>query len=190
MCTPVFLDSRKAFDTVWRKGLLCKVHDIRIRGKLWTLIDGCHIDTKSAVIVNYQQSDWFPVEQGIRQGGVLSGFLYTIYINNLLNELTQNNKNFGIHSIPSSTPTLADDIACLSSTPQSLQKMLNVAHNYSCKWRFAFNAKKSCIVVFDKSRNPILNQWLIGDEIIPVKSEYNHLGIFQNSYFKSIYRTE
>jgi hypothetical protein len=79
------------------------------------------------VIVNYQQSSWFPVEQGLRQGGYYSGFLCAVYINDLLNKLTQNNKNFGIHSITSSTPVLADDIACLSLTPQALQNMLDVA---------------------------------------------------------------
>lgn len=59
---------------VWRKGLLYKLNNIGIKGKLWMLIDDCHIYTKSAVIVNYQQSKWFHVEQGIRQGGRLIGF--------------------------------------------------------------------------------------------------------------------
>lgn len=186
-----FLDSRKAFDTVWRKGLLYKLNNIGIKGKLWMLIDDCHINTKSAVIVNYQQSEWFPVEQGIRQGGVLSGFLYTVFIDDLLNELERINENFGIHKIKSSTPALADDIACLSSNPNSLQNMLNTAYNYSCRWRFSFNAGKSCIIVFGKNPKPdFSHQWLIGNKSIPIQKDYNHLGIIQNCNFKSITRTK
>lgn len=78
------------------------------------LRDVCHIYTKSAVIVNYQQSKWFPVEQGIRQGGVLSGFLYTVFINNLLDELYHVNENFGTHDINT------EDSACSFSNPNSL----------------------------------------------------------------------
>ena len=69
-----FLDTSKAFDTVWRKGLLYKLYKLGITGRAWTLIDDCHIDTKSSIVVNQVQSRWFDVQQGVRQGGVLSTF--------------------------------------------------------------------------------------------------------------------
>ena len=58
-----FLDTSKAFDTVWRRGLMVKLHNLGIKGQIWKVIDDCHCNTKSAVIVNQTKSRWFPVQQ-------------------------------------------------------------------------------------------------------------------------------
>ncbi|KAK3089474.1 hypothetical protein FSP39_003903 [Pinctada imbricata] len=79
-----FLDTSQAFDTVWRHGLLVKLHGLGIQGKFWSIINECHTDTNSAIIVNQKQSRWFPVLQGVRQGGVLSSLLYLVYIDELI----------------------------------------------------------------------------------------------------------
>lgn len=39
------LDTQKAFDTVWRHGIMYKLHHLGVIGYLWTLIDDCHSDT-------------------------------------------------------------------------------------------------------------------------------------------------
>ena len=140
-----FLDSSKAFDTVWRHGLLFKLYSLGVKGKLWSLIDDCHVDTSSAIVVNQTQSRWFTVQQGVRQGGVLSTFLYLVYINDLIVKIEQSSLHTGILNIPSNCPSLADDLSCIGLTPLSLQNMLNIALAYSRKWRFKFNAQKSCI---------------------------------------------
>ena len=72
-----FLDTSKAFDTVWRHGLMYKLHKLGISGKTWSLIDDLHYDTVSAVVVNHTQSRWFRVDQGVRQGG--GGFCLLFY---------------------------------------------------------------------------------------------------------------
>ena len=64
-----------------------KLHKLGISGKTWSLIDDLHYDTVSAVVVNHTQSRWFRVDQGVRQGGVLSTFLYLVFINDLIDEL-------------------------------------------------------------------------------------------------------
>lgn len=63
-----FLDSRKAFDTVWRTALMCKLYKLGVKGKIWSIIDDCHTNTKNSVVVNQQKSVFFNVKQGVRQG--------------------------------------------------------------------------------------------------------------------------
>mgnify|MGYP003692099099 CR=1 FL=1 len=85
---------------------------------------------------------------------MLSGFLYSVFINDLLNSLECVNTNFRVYNVKSTNPALADDIACLSSSPVGLQEMLNVGFRYSCLWQFSFNALKSSIVNFGKIITP------------------------------------
>lgn len=40
-----------------------RLHNLRIRGKLWQIIDDCQNITTSAAIVNPTKSRWFNVEQ-------------------------------------------------------------------------------------------------------------------------------
>ena len=113
--------------------------------------------------------------------GVLSTFLYLVFINDLIDELELTN-NTGILRINSSSPVLADDLSCIAVSPLALQSMLNVAYTYAIKWRFSFNAEKSCIVKFRAKGNRLPDdfKWYIGPYEIPCEENYNHLGILIN----------
>jgi len=70
LCSKVFvafLDSRKAFDTVWRIVLMYKLHKLGIEGRIWNIINDCHVNTQSAVVVNQCQSKYFTVSEVVRQ---------------------------------------------------------------------------------------------------------------------------
>ena len=73
-----FLDVRKAFDTVWHKGLLVimKIHQKGIRGSIWNIIDNWYASSSSPVLWNSAVSKSFSISQGVRQGGILSPLLY------------------------------------------------------------------------------------------------------------------
>lgn len=143
----VFLTpARHAFDTVWRTGLMFILFELGINGKLWSLINKCHLNTLSSIVVNQSRSELFPVQQGVRQGCVLSTYL--VYINDLIHALQSGSPNTGILNIyvPSSCPALADDMSLIGISSLELQTLLDISHIYSCKWRFTFNASKSCVL--------------------------------------------
>lgn len=136
---------------------MVKLQKLGIKGKIWEVIDDCHCSNESTVAVNGATSQWFEIKQDVRQGGVLSGFLYCVFINDLLNCRLENvDTKFGVHNVKSTNPALADDIACICLSPVGLQKMLKVAYTctYSCLWRFTFNAQKSNVVMFGKGKIP------------------------------------
>ena len=128
--------------------------------------------------INQIISNWFPVSQCVRQGGVLSTFLYFAFINDLLHELQNKSTNTGIYNIKSSNPTLADDISCVALSPCGLQVLLDTAYNYCTRWRFTFNANKSSVLRFsssDTGNHP--TTWHLGQDIIKLSKTYTHLGI-------------
>jgi hypothetical protein len=116
-----FLDSRTVFDTVWRKSLMFKLFNL---GKVWSCINEIDSYTQSAVIVNKCKSKYFEVNEGVRQGGVLSGFLYLIFINELINELGNCNEVTWVNSIKCCAPSLADYITCISKHQEDYSECL------------------------------------------------------------------
>lgn len=44
-----FLDCKKKYDTVRRKGLMVKFQKLGLKGKIWEIIDDCHVGNESTV---------------------------------------------------------------------------------------------------------------------------------------------
>ena len=82
-----FLDVKKAFDTVWHEGLMVKMHHKGIRGHLWHIINKCYSSSSSCVLWSGQHSSTFTIMQGVCQGGILSPFLYCIFLDEVLDTL-------------------------------------------------------------------------------------------------------
>ena len=117
------------------------IHKLGIDGRIWNIINDFHVNTQSALLVNQCQSKYFTVSEGVPQWGVLSGILYLVFINDLLVELEQCNCRTGIFNINACAPSLADDVSCISTSPKTLQCIIDVCNEYSRKWCFRFNAK-------------------------------------------------
>ena len=82
-----FLDSKSVFDVVSHASLMRKLFHIGVEGNHWNLINSLHTDAQTAVKWNSRLSDSFMVQQGVRQGGILSTDLYKVYGNKLLDRL-------------------------------------------------------------------------------------------------------
>ena len=84
-----FLDVRKAFDTVWIDGLMYELFsEFDIRGRMWLDIKDLYTEVKGQVLYSSALSRKFDISQGTGQGRILAPFMYKVYINSLLNELT------------------------------------------------------------------------------------------------------
>ena len=75
-----FMDAEKAFDRVWINGLLYKLNCLGLNFQDIRFLSDLFKDMKSRVLYNTLLSDWVPLEQGTRQGSLLSPFFYSVYI--------------------------------------------------------------------------------------------------------------
>ncbi|VDI42783.1 Hypothetical predicted protein [Mytilus galloprovincialis] len=88
----------------------------------------------------------FPVQQGVRQGGILSTELYKVYINDVLDQLENSGLGTYIGNIYCGSPTCADDVALIANSPNDLQTMISTVENYSMQEKYSLQPTKSVIL--------------------------------------------
>lgn len=79
----IFIDMKKAFDTVCKEKLIEKMKHYGYTQKHLNLIETYLKNRKQATKVNNVQSDWLEAEYGLPQGGNLPPTLYILYTNDL-----------------------------------------------------------------------------------------------------------
>ena len=90
-------------------------------------------------------SEYFLAINGVKQGGVLSPIIFTIYIDGLLVKLSSANVGCYVGIFFVGALAYADDIVLLAPTPSAMRKLLQICEQYAQEYSmtFSFNAKKS-----------------------------------------------
>ena len=181
-----FLDIRKAHDTTWHSGLKLKQQRVGIQGLMYraicSLYAGCTSTVRLGGALGY--TDFFGIDTGVRQGCLLSPWLYALFINDIATEIRQlKGAGVTLQLSPESIEELfllmyADDIALMSETLESLQRQLTCASDFAHRWNFQFNQQKSATMCFkantDTSELPKL---LLSEVELSWTASYKYLGV-------------
>ena len=135
---------------------------------------------ESCVRTQSQNSEWFPVLQGTREGGVISPFLFLVNTNELLWELDNSGFGMCVLNIKCGSPAVADDMLLMSLSKFGLDQMLNICFTNSCKWRIEYQPSKCTVVVYNESESDYRRSnriWKMGEANIEEGKSYKHLGI-------------
>ena len=131
----LYLDFKKAFDSVPHERLLRKIYAYGFRGNLFDWIKDFLNGRKQRVSVNGSFSDWSDVLSGIPQGSVLGPLFFTIYINDLSS------------SLKNKVLLFADDTKIYTTISRShpsssLQDDIDSCVKWSSVWQLPFNISK------------------------------------------------
>ncbi|KAI8520112.1 hypothetical protein Bbelb_033690 [Branchiostoma belcheri] len=145
----VYLDFKKAFDSVPHRRLLHKLK-------------------RQRVVLNGEYSSWAEVRSGIPQGSVLGPVLFVIFINDLPEIVSSGINIFADDSkVYRNVNTVEDRV--------SLQHDMEAVEDWSNKWQLPFNAGKC--KVLHLGRNNIKAKYTLGGQEIQETEEERDLGV-------------
>ena len=178
-----FIDFKKAFDTVQRQCLWYKLLSFGLNGRIINALQSLYNSVSCSVKVNDYMTDWFSVNQGVKQGCVLSPTLFSLYVNDLADEVS--NMNIGVHvnGVNIAILLYADDIVLIAESERDLQAMLSKVNEWCSKWRLQVNESKTKIVHFRAhSRTRSVFQFKFGNANLEYEENYRYLGFWFNEH--------
>lgn len=163
----IFFDIEKAYDMVWKRGILQTLCEWKIGGNMYYFIENFLSSRSFRVRVNNELSKERELENGCPQGSVLSVTLFLIAINSVTKSI----------SFPVSISLFADDIFIsargqdVNILVQHLQNALNKLEIWSNKTGFRFSPTKTKYMLFSKrNQKTNINLQLYGQSLEQVKT--------------------
>ena len=173
-----FVDFKKAFDTIWIKGLLYKLlckHSIS--PKFVRILNNMYSNLEAQVNMNGMLGPSFNITIGTRQGCNLSPSLFNLFIDDLPSILQKGNCDpVCLNTININALMYADDTLLLSKSEKGLNRALHILEIYCNKWQLKINTDKTKIMIFNKTKFDNLTFHLNGENLEIVQN-YNYLGL-------------
>ena len=174
----IFIDLRKAFDTVNHSILLHKLEHYGIRGTALNWFKSYLSNRKQYVYINGATSTLLDITCGVPQGSVLGPLLFLIYINDLPNI----SKIFEIFLFADDT-NLYHEADSLNLLESEINKELKHLHSWLVVNRLSLNIDKTNFVVFYPYNKQLRSRITlkIQKKAIPEKNAVKYLGLMIDS---------
>ena len=179
--TPVhtmLLDASQAFDGLHYVKLFRRLMSQGLCPLVCRILLAMHTDQLVRLRWGGVVSDSISVSNGVKQGGILSPVLFSIYADAILNALRESGQGCYIGRLFCGAVAYADDIIILAPTRSALINMLIIAEKSASDLKLKFNASKCQYLIFKPTHSvgegdrpiPFCGQQ------VPVSNSATHLG--------------
>ncbi len=167
----IYTDFSKAFDRVSHKHLIHKLASFNVHSNLLNLLSSYLTYRRHRVVVDGQCSSWHPVPSGVPQGSVLGPMLFSLFINDLPQCITNKSLLF------------ADDMKVFrpvynESDCISLQEDIHKISNWCSTWQLNLNFAKCSVLSVTLKKKPCLFNYSVNNNVLNRVSVQKGLGIF------------
>ena len=172
----LFIDLKKAFDTVDHRILLRKLYAYGIRGTMLKWIESYLSGRTQYVVFDGQESEIHGIQCGVPQGSILGPLLFILYMNDICNV---SDIFFAI--------MYADDTSLVVNGKDlnALIQLLNTALIDLCTWfkanRLSLNTTKTFYMIFHRARikhmSGVADSIVMDNTILAKTSSLKYLGV-------------
>ena len=180
---------------VWHAGLLHKLESYGISGQIFGHVSSFLSNRRLQVVLDVQSSQEYPVNAGVPRGSILSPTLSLLHINDLPDDVIC---DIAIYADDANLYSKCDQVSnlwkLLELAPE-LESDLRDTVDCGKKWLVDFNAGKTQLVSFDRSKNSGSIDVKLDGSVLEKKSSFKMLGLTfssrldQSSYIISIAKT-
>ena len=166
----IYLDFKKAFDSVAHNELLSKLWSFGITGNLWLWVKAYLTNRVQYVSIGQSTSTTLPVLSGVPQGSILGPLLFLIFVNDL--PTTVYFSKFLL---------FADDAKCIMPISsqldcEHLQCDISRLSEWCSTWNLFLNEKK-CSTIHFKASSSTTSIYHLNNQIISSKAMGKDLGL-------------
>jgi hypothetical protein len=179
------IDIRKAFDTMSLYCLFIKLMDRMIPISVLKILEHWFNICLTCVRWGLCISQFVNLTCGVRQGGVLSPYLFSVYIDDIVHRIAHSDACSKINVVCVSIFMYADDILLISPSVTLLQKLVNLVENELDVLDMAINHLKSvCLRIGPKYDIECTKITLINGDTIAWAKSCNYLGVCMKASFR------
>src|SRR5215469_5652612 len=149
-----FMDLEKAYDRIDREALWRVVRKYGVNGRLMTALKSFYVNSRAIVKVGGWMGEMFDVKVGLRQGCVMSPWLFNVYMDSIVSEVKRECVEEGLN-LQSERGGLhwrmnmllyADDTVLMGETEESLQRLVTLFNRECEKRKVRINGDKSKVM--------------------------------------------
>ena len=178
-----FMDLEKAYDRVDREAMWQVMRIYGIGGKVLRGIMSFYDDGRACVRVGGKVSDSFEVKMGLRQGCVMSPWLFNIFMDGVVREVYSRVNGMGVKMSVGgeeewvlSQLLFADDTALVAESAEQLQCLVSEFGRVCKRRKLRVNVDKSKVMSVEVNVGPSLLNIVLNGERMEVVNSFKYLG--------------
>ena len=120
----------------------------------------------------------FSVTNGVCQGGILSPYLFCVYMDDLSKKINNVNAGCIIGAALINHLMYADDLVLLAPSSMGLSMLLSACSDYGTEHDIKYNSTKSNVMIFccKKFKDIHMPNFVLNDEILTSVNKCKYLG--------------
>jgi len=171
------IDLSKAFDKTNIYGILCLLQEKNVNTDIINILQNWFLKNSTTIKWHNVRSRDVPLMSGVKQGGILSPLLFTLYVNVILEKLEKSGLGCFIGHRCCNSYMYADDLILLSITVTDLQHLLDMCHSLFSDLDLPINISKCHCLRIGPRYNLECRKLIINGENICWVDDISFLGV-------------
>merc|ERR1712002_206763 len=180
-----YMDLEKANDRVDRDAMWKVLRMYGIDGNFLSAIQSLYEESEAMARVCRKEGDWFSVKVGLRQGCVMSPWLFNIFMDGVMREVREKAGDVGacMQDVRSKREwkvewlMFADDTVLVSDSERKLQRLVKEFGSVCKRRKLAVNVGKSKVMRIEKNREENVLDVQLNDSRMEEVDCYRYLGV-------------